>query len=231
MEETRTKSTCALVVIDVQNEFLSTKGNFPISNDCKPNLVKNLKNLIPQFRQSGGHVIWVQAIYKNRTEEPARMKEQTKGNGILGNNEWLTVATHVFPTPCCEAGSFGAQIYPEVFTLAAPDDAVVTKGGYSAFNESTALLEALRERKVTNVYFCGVASGTCVLATVLDAVKLGDLQVHVVPDCMGWRRYNTHEAAIARFQELKVNLINSSEVELTTSSPWTPPYTTKSDET
>ncbi len=150
------------------------------------------------------------------------MKEYPRGDGIVGSNEWLTSATHVNPTPCCEAGSLGAEIYPELFVLAAPEDKLVTKGWYSAFNGSSALLETLREWKVTDVYFCGVASGTCVLASVFDAVKLGEWQVHVVQDCLGWRRCNTHEEAIRRFKELRVDVVNSDQVEITPSSPFSP---------
>lgn len=202
----------ALVIIDVQNEFMSPDGHFPASDACRSDVVMNLKTLIPRFRKTGGHIIWVQAIYENRTEEPTAMKQYPKGDGVVGNNEWLTRATHVFHVSCCEAGSFGAEIYPEVFALADPKDAVVTKSGYSAFNGTTALLDALRERNVKTAYFCGVASGTCVLATVIDAVKLGDIQVKAVPDCMGWRRYNTHEEAIRRMKELGVYLVDSYRV-------------------
>jgi nicotinamidase-related amidase len=198
MEETCIDTSSALIIIDVQNEFISANGNFPISDDCKPDLTRNLKALIPRFRENGGHIIWVKANYENRTR--------------VGSNEWLTAATHVHPTPCCETGSFGAEIYPEVFALAHPEDAVITKSQYSAFSGSTALLETLCKKDVASVYFCGVASGTCVLATVIDAVKLGELQVCVVPDCMGWRRYNTHEEALRRFKQLGVNLVNSYQI-------------------
>ncbi|TVY17437.1 hypothetical protein LARI1_G005323 [Lachnellula arida] len=197
--------TNALVIIDVQNEFISPNGNFPISDACRPDLLKNLTALIPQFRKTG-HIIWVQAIYKDRTEEPPRMKAHAKGDGILGTNSWLAAATHVHPTPCCAAGSFGAETYPDFLALAEPEDVVITKDAYSAFSGDSglALLEALREKNVTDAYFCGVASGTCVLATVIDR-----LRVHVVPDCMGWRRLDAHEEAIWRFEELGVQLQNS----------------------
>ncbi|TVY32894.1 putative inactive nicotinamidase [Lachnellula subtilissima] len=205
--------TSALVIIDVQNEFMSTEGAFPISDACRTYLITNLTTLIPQFRKTG-HIIWIKAIYEERTEEPSCMQEYPKGDGILGSNEWLAAATHVHPTPCCEAGSFGAEIYPEVFALAEPEDVVITKDSYSAFsgNSGFRFLEALRESNVTDVYFSGVASGTCVLATVVDAVRVDDLQVHVVLNCMGWRRLNTHEEAIRRFKGLDVNLTNSNHV-------------------
>jgi nicotinamidase-related amidase len=219
MEGTCVEIRRALIIIDVQNEFLSANGNFPISDSCKPDLVANLTTLIPRFRNGGGHIIWVKALYENRTEEPSVMKEYPRGDGILGSNEWLTSATHVHPTPCCKAGSSGAEIYPDFLNLAAPEDKVITKGCYSAFNGSSELLQTLREKKVTNIYFCGVASGTCVLASVIDAVKLGEWQVHVLQDCMGWRRYNTHEEAIRRYEELKVDVVNCDQVQVTPSQP------------
>jgi len=212
MEQTCRKSSSALIIIDAQNEFLSTNGNFPIADICRPGLVANLKALIPRFRQEIGHVIWVKGEYEHRSEEPARMREQPKGDGIVANNEWLTLATHVHPTPCCAAETFGSEFYPEVFALSEPEDMVITKGWYSAFHEGTALLRALQESNVSEVYFCGVASGTCVLASVVDAVKLGDLQVNVVPDCLGWRRHNTHIEALRRFDELGVNVLHSDQI-------------------
>lgn len=197
----------ALVIIDLQNEFMSPNGNFPIPDDCKQNLLKNLRGLVPRFRESGGHVIWVKALYVQRTEEPAGMKQYTKGT-----NEWLQVATHVYEIPCCEAGTFGAEIDPEALALAHPEDPLVTKVGYSAFWETTALLDVLREKGISDAYFCGLATGTCVLASILDAVKIGEVRVHAVPDCMGWRRFNTHEEAIRRMQQLPVHLANSDQI-------------------
>lgn len=113
-----------------------------------------------------------------------------------GTDEWLMQATHVYHVPCCEAGTFGAEIDAEVFAFAQKEDVVVTKKWYSAFRENGVLLDTLREKGVEEVYFAGLASGTCVLATILDAVKVVDLKVHAVTDCMGWRRYNTHVDAI-----------------------------------
>ncbi len=56
--------------------------------------------------------------------------------------------------------SFGAEIYPDVFAFATPEDTLVAKSGYSAFWETSALLDILRARGVDEVYYCGVASGT-----------------------------------------------------------------------
>lgn len=73
-------------------------------------------------------------------------------------------------------------------------------------------MDVLVAKGINEIYCTGLASGTCVLATVLDAIKLKNpmLKVHAVPDCMGWRRYETHVDAIERLQKMpEVTLTNS----------------------
>ncbi|KAH7410656.1 Isochorismatase-like protein [Cadophora sp. MPI-SDFR-AT-0126] len=206
-------STSALIIIDMQNEFISPSGNFPISPLIRPTLLTNLKSLIPRFRAKNGHIIWIQAIYSNRTSEPAIMAAQVKGTDVIGSNAWLVAATHVYHIPCCEAGTWGADIYPETLELARPDDGVVVKQGYSAFWGGNRGLEAvLEERGVMDAYFCGVASGTCVLATICDTVARKRVEVHAVTDCMGWRRENTHVEALRRFEELGIDIVSSKQL-------------------
>ncbi|KAH9206179.1 Isochorismatase-like protein [Leptodontidium sp. 2 PMI_412] len=206
-------STSALVIIDLQNEFLDSKGNFPISDEIRPSLLANLTSLIPRFRESDGHIIWVQAIYENRDTEPEVMAAKDKGDGIVGNNTWLVAATHVFSVPCCEDKTWGSKIYPEVLALSVKEDVVVFKQGYSAYwNDNKGLSTAFKDKGITDAYFCGVASGTCVLATIIDTVQHGEVIVHAVPDCMGWRRANTHVEAVRRFEELGVDVITSDQI-------------------
>ncbi|KAH7346273.1 Isochorismatase-like protein [Rhexocercosporidium sp. MPI-PUGE-AT-0058] len=206
-------STSALVIIDVQNEFLDPEGNFPISATVRPTLLSNLTTLIPRFRASGGHIIWVQAIYANRAVEPAIMAAQDKGDGIVGNNAWLVAATHVFSIPCCEEKTWGSNIHPEIFALSEKEDVIVIKHGYSAYwGGNKGLSDAFKEKGVEDAYFCGVASGTCVLATIVDTVRRGEVRVHALPDCMGWRRENTHVEAVKRFEELGVDVVAGDRI-------------------
>jgi nicotinamidase/pyrazinamidase len=88
--------------------------------------------------------------------------------------------------PHCVAGTPGAEFAAE---LALPDDAIViskadTAGvdAYSAFSGTT-LAAQLRERGVTRVTVCGLATDYCVLNTVTDALEEG-LDTLVVPEAM-----------------------------------------------
>lgn len=51
----------ALLVLDLQNEFVSSEGQLPV--ESPPHLVDNILKLIPDFRSSG-NVIWISSVYK-----------------------------------------------------------------------------------------------------------------------------------------------------------------------
>lgn len=100
--------------------------------------------------------------------------------------------------PHCVAGTPGAEFAAE---LALPDDAIVvskadTAGvdAYSAF-AGTTLAAQLRDRGVTRVTVCGLATDYCVLNTVTDALEEG-LDTLVVPEAM--RAVDVHPGDGAR---------------------------------
>lgn len=95
--------------------------------------------------------------------------------------------THTGKRKFCAAGSHGAEFTPEVARLIdeCGDDAkVITKNWYSAFTE-TELHEWLQEQGVGNgpLYFAGVTTNNCVLASLTDAFFLG-YRVKVLKDCV-----------------------------------------------
>jgi nicotinamidase-related amidase len=55
------KTRRALLVIDLQNEFVSETGQCRV---IQPNFVDNVINLITEFRKEGGEVIWTRTEYK-----------------------------------------------------------------------------------------------------------------------------------------------------------------------
>lgn len=55
------KTRRALIVIDLQNEFVSETGQCRV---LQPVLVDNIINLITEFRKEGGEVIWTRTEYK-----------------------------------------------------------------------------------------------------------------------------------------------------------------------
>lgn len=153
----------ALVVVDLQNDFADPAGSLSVA---------------------GGDAVvpLVNANVREAGEEGAL---------VVATQDWHPSSTPHFATDGgiwpvhCVGGTWGAELHPG-FELPA-DAPRVRKGtngedGYSGFTmrdpESgeempTELEGLLRDRGIERVVVCGLATDYCVLATALDAVRLG----------------------------------------------------------
>ena len=87
---------------------------------------------------------------------------------------------------------------------------------YSGFIDNdgrteTVLQQFLKEKKVTDVYVCGLATDYCVKATALDARKRG-YATHLITDaCRGVHKQTTDEA-LADMYKAGVKFVTSQEI-------------------
>lgn len=100
-----------------------------------------------------------------------------------------------------------------VDALRHPDDITLIKTFFSAFKE-TNLDQILADRGITSLYFAGLLSNMCVLATSLTAVRLvvqgrQKWEVKVITDALAWRREQSHSKALQTLEEGGVQLITS----------------------
>lgn len=161
MEEFEARS--ALVVVDVQNDFADRAGSLSVRGGA--DIVPLLNHAVARARDANSVVVYTQDWH------PAHTPHFAQDGG--------TWPVH------CVAGTWGAELHPD---LDAPEDAPrVRKGsngedGYSGFTmrdpvtgdtRPTELESVLRDRDVTSVTVCGLATDYCVKATALDAQRLG----------------------------------------------------------
>lgn len=148
-----------LLLVDVQNDFCPG-GALPIEEGDK---------IVPVLNQ------WIEAA-------------QARGVPIYASRDWHPVQHMSFQghggkwPPHCIQDTDGAAFHPE---LKLPDKVVkITKGvrfdqdQNSAFDQ-TGLAEQLTREGVRHLWIGGLALDVCVLATVLDARRLG-FDVHVI---------------------------------------------------
>lgn len=198
-----------LVLIDLQNEFLSMSGNFPINKQSRVFLDK-LPALTALFRASGQPIFWIRSEY---TFDDVEKYRQTN----------LRTGTHSSKVPCCTKGSAGAGFPDDVASLVAcsesdpADSVVITKTWFSAFKD-TSLLEKLREREVTELYVGGLLTNVCVRATVLDARDLG-FDVVLVEDCLGWRKHTSHVRALEEMLTYGAHIVSSNDLDTRRGKP------------
>lgn len=151
----------ALVVVDVQNDFADPSGSLFVRGSEA--VIERANDEVQRAAGGGALVVYTQDWH------PASTPHFARDGGI-------------WPVHCV-ADSWGAQLHPGLVVAGAS----VRKGtrgedGYSGFTvrdpisgveEPTELEALLRERGVTRVVVCGLATDYCVRGTVLDARRLG----------------------------------------------------------
>jgi nicotinamidase/pyrazinamidase len=155
----------ALVIVDLQNDFADPAGGLAVHGGA--NIVPIVNGEIDMARAAEALVVFTQDWH------PARTPHFNTDGG-----PW---------PPHCVAGTWGAELHPEVDEEAAAVAPRVRKGvngedGYSGFtmrdpatgeDEPTELEALLRDDGIERVVVCGLATDYCVKATALDAARLG----------------------------------------------------------
>ena len=157
----RYDSRTSLIVVDFQNDFAAPAGSLSVSGGLS--ILPTINAEIAAATAVGAAVVYTQDWHPESTTHFAR------DGGI-------------WPVHCV-GGTWGAELHPELIV----DGPRVRKGangedGYSGFTmrdpvtgdtTPTELEGLLRERDVSRVIVCGLATDYCVKATALDGVRLG----------------------------------------------------------
>lgn len=162
----------ALIVVDVQNEYVHWDGFFgkilgkKIENNRK--ILRPLRTLIDFCKRRSILVVWVASERTQETNE--RKKHRILNPRFRINPGWMGGP---------KKGSWNAEIAEEV----RPDgaDPLVRKSRHSAFF-NTNLDEMLRKRGIDTLLFSGVETNVCVEASLRDAYYR-DYDVVLVEDC------------------------------------------------
>lgn len=124
----------------------------------------------------------------------------------LEEGDQPTVATRTLQDPelfldetpdreaCCKPNTWGAEPISEIKDFIDPKDIQITKSYYSAFTETSLLLQ-LRAKLVTDLYFAGCNTNLSVFATATDVARHG-LDINIIEDCLGCRQRDRHQQAV-----------------------------------
>lgn len=177
----------ALVIIDMQNDFIASDGliakeGLDVSEAQK--LAARLPTLIATARQAGVFVVFVRNVYS------------TERNLYL-SDAWLEQAARkrrggYTTLPVCAPGSTGGDFYGEVRPQ--PGDPVVTKHRFAAFY-NTDLDTILRANGIRTVVLTGVVTNVCVETTAREAF-IRDYYVVLVDDGTAAYRREDHEMTL-----------------------------------
>lgn len=156
----------ALIVVDVQNDFVSPQGSAAKRGEdvgAAMAMIPNLRRVIEEGRRVGLTIVYIKTTHSEWTDSPSWIYRTSQRSGLN----------------TCREGTWGAEFYEGISPL--PSERVVIKHRYSAFI-NTDLNTVLKARAVQSVLVCGVATNVCVETTARDGYMY-DYYVTLIEDC------------------------------------------------
>jgi nicotinamidase-related amidase len=180
------KSLAALILVDLQNDFLTAGGNFSKRHIEPQQLCDAIGWLVQAARQQHRPVAWITSNYGEVTGTP----EELQGKTHIGK-------------PCCVKDTWGSQIVPALqnaFAQSTENEISIVKYWYDAF-EQTQLHQWLQTKQVTKLAICGVTTNVCVLHTAQFALSLG-YEVEILEEATSASTPGKHLLAIRELEKL-----------------------------
>ena len=155
----------ALIVVDVQNDFCEG-GSLPVAGGAR--VAADIGELLHRWSSKADDAPAYDVVVA------------TKDHHVDPGDHWAAKPDYAESWPVhCKVGTEGAGFHPNLDPQ--PFDEVFFKGehaaAYSGFEGRTtsgeALADWLRERSVSEVDVCGIATDHCVRATALDSAQEG----------------------------------------------------------
>ena len=187
----------ALIVVDVQNDFCEG-GSLPVAGGAQ------VAHDISELVQAWHHADTEDRDYAHVVA--------TKDHHVDPGDHWSPEPDFVDSWPVhCRVGTDGEGFHPNLDPQ--PFDAIFLKGdhaaAYSGFEGRTtdgaALDSWLRERGITHVDVCGIATDYCVKATALDARRAG-FETTVLTALAAGVAPETTELALAELEQAGVSV-------------------------
>jgi nicotinamidase/pyrazinamidase len=201
----------ALILVDIQNDFLPGGALAVPDGDAVIHVANQLQDAFPVVVATQD---WHPADHGSFAANHPGKKvfEQTELNGL---------AQTLWPAHCVQ-NTQGATLAPELNQSAIAK--VFRKGtdagidSYSGFfdnghRKSTGLGDWLKEKGVTEVFVCGLATDYCVKFTALDAAQLG-FKTSLVEDASRGVNLNPNDVkdAVSEMKRAGVNIVQSAEL-------------------
>ena len=153
-DSTAQGSASALLIIDMQNAFIDTRGSLPrmgLDTSRTRKAIEPIQRLRREFHDRGLPVIYLQHTHEPDGSDMGRIAEVFPPIRALGH---------------CFDGTWDAAIIEEL--TPAPQDTVVKKNRFSWFYW-TNLEDVLRRLRVRSLVVAGIATNICVESTIRDA--------------------------------------------------------------
>jgi ureidoacrylate peracid hydrolase len=176
----------ALIVIDVQNGFVSKGGSYNLlgmDTSQYERIIPRIKDLITKCRNAAIPVFYTQAV-----RESSGIDLLTRTHQILPKAR----EERIMKKPICVRGTWDAEIVDDIKPLS--DDHIVIKRRDSAFHD-TEIGVWLRSLGVDTLIFCGIDTSICVETSLREAFNIG-YDVVLISDATASSNHKHYESTL-----------------------------------
>jgi ureidoacrylate peracid hydrolase len=196
-------SKSALVIVDMQNDFVHPDGAFAVLAQEKPDIdmpflmgtIPHVKRLADAFRKAGRPVVYVAHVLKPDYSD-AQFPYWRLPPPPSGNSTFVV------------EGTWGAQIVDDL--RPSEGEHLVVKKGFGGF-ANTPLDTILRNMGVATCVVSGVTTCLCVSTTVRGGVE-HNYRMILVRDAVAEVNRDTHEAELETMDRLFADVKTTDEV-------------------
>ena len=201
----------ALIIVDVQNDFLNG-GSLAVNEG------NSIIPLINSIQNKFDIVIATQDWHSEKHKSFAINHENKKEFEVI---DLKGLSQVLWPVHCVQ-GTKGADLSndlcKEKISMIIRKGMDIETDSYSGFfdngrRNTTGLHGYLQEHKITKVYVCGLAADYCVYYTAKDAAELG-YRVFYIEDVTKFISEDSYDKAKKNLLDLKVEFIQTDEIEL-----------------
>jgi ureidoacrylate peracid hydrolase len=181
----------ALIVIDVQNGFVSPGGSYDLLGmdiSHYKGVISKIHELINVCRNTGVPVFYTQAV-----RESSGIDLLTKTHRILPKSR----EERIMKRPICIRGTWDAEILDEIKPT--ERDHVVVKRRDSAFHD-TEIGVWLKSLGVDTLIFCGIDTSICVETSLRDAFNIG-YDIVLISDATASSNRKHYESTLENVKE------------------------------
>ena len=193
-----TKEDCALIIIDMQNAFISKEGSLSkmgLDTSRVSRVIEPIVQLRKEFQKHQKPVIYLQHTHRKDGLDAGLIDKVFPPILKLGH---------------CIEGTWDCEIIPEL--KPSDTDIVVTKYRFSGFFE-TQLETILKALNIETLVVCGIAANVCVESTVRDAFYR-DYNVFVPMETTAAFFEEAEKAALDNFRFAFARVINVEDIVL-----------------
>ena len=189
------KNTLALVVVDMQRDFLEPGGfGESLGNNVERlrGVIPNISSLIEAFRHASIPVVHTKEAHRADLSDCPPVKLRPARNGLSIGDRGPMGRLLINGEP-------GNDFIPELYPAA--EEIVISKPGKGAFY-ATRLKKLLQEKEISTLVFTGVTTEVCVQTSMREAADRG-FQAIIVTDAT--------ESYFPQFHSSAIEMITAQE--------------------